>query len=374
MPIENGIKSLHAYVALWAALCVGIVLYGTFKLSRSVWLSISVAAIWAFSFSHWKTAEIIEVYTMNSCLSAAYLILILFDQREGSRKRLHYITLLLGLCCWVHIQGTLLFPVYVFYLWRTAEHGKSTKTLALSLLGLWVCLSPTIGTLWLPEQSLKEVFFGGGYQNQVLNLDPKVIIKGFGQSLVYLIYNFWLALIPFVFGLKALYQKERSLFYAAAVAALPTYFFSMRYIVSDNYVFFLPSYLVIVGIMGFGLLELRQKLGRVQKNLLLLVFIIQQPLAYMSSLQLAERISFFDEFKQKKAYKGGLRYYLWPGMKDNVDILSLSKNIYLSGKAPDFMADFDWQYAPAIEYLRQTEGLPAPPPTEPELLYYENLK
>jgi hypothetical protein len=171
-----------------------------------------------------------------------------------------------------------------------------------------------------------------------------------------------------------LWKHHRSFFWFSLIAAGPTYFFSMRYIVSDNYVFFLPAYLVLLGVFAIGCWYISHKLTKRTQMLVFVMLMIHQPIAYQTSLWIVEQLPVLEEFKKRKAYKGGLRYYLWPGMNNNVDILSLSKQIYLSGKTPDFIADFDWQYSSALNYLRKTEGLPPPPPTEPELLFYENLK
>lgn len=374
VPIDSGIKSIHVFVAIWGVLGVLLVHLMAFRLSQSIVLSITVASVWAFSFSHWKTAEIIEVYTMNSCLVVVFLSLLLLDIKDRGRKRLWAILLVLGLLCFVHIQGTLFYPLMLAYVGYTRQDETLLKSLSLALLCLGVCLSPTLGCLWFPEQPLREVFFGGGYQEEVLSLDPMVIVKGFLQSIMYLFYNFWLALIPMAYGFRMLWKHHRRFFWFSLIAAGPTYFFSMRYIVSDNYVFFLPAYLVLLGVFAIGCWYISQRLTKRTQMLVFVMLMIHQPIAYQSSLWIVEQLPVLEEFKKRKAYKGGLRYYLWPGMNNNVDILSLSKQIYLSGKTPDFIADFDWQYSSALNYLRKTEGLPPPPPTEPELLFYENLK
>lgn len=76
------------------------------------------------------------------------------------------------------------------------------------------------------------------------------------------------------------------------------------------------------------------------------------PLWYVLSVKVADSFAYFDTLKSSKAYKGGLTYLLWPGMRNNVSLLELSNKIAFMPTKPFYFDEMEWNYNQAIMYLK----------------------
>jgi len=61
-----------------------------------------------------------------------------------------------------------------------------------------------------------------------------------------------------------------------------------------------------------------------------------------------------ENLNNRAKYKGGLRYYLWPGMENSVDPLERAIAQYETGMSPKDIDAGEWEgmYSTAIEYLK----------------------
>lgn len=126
----------------------------------------------------------------------------------------------------------------------------------------------------------------------------------------------------------------------------------MVYDVPDNYVFFIPSYQCLVIFAGIYISSLDNKLTFQKIHICLFVTILLSFSIYFITKEISYKTSYLSELNYKKSYKGGLNYLLWPGMKNNDDLLKLSKQIYITGIKPNGFEEFEWNYNQAIEYLK----------------------
>jgi len=148
------------------------------------------------------------------------------------------------------------------------------------------------------------------------------------------------------------YLRDKKLFWLLVTGILPFWLFAMRFDVPDNYVFFLQSNMLFIVFGGYSLAYWFEKNHHFSLIILAVVF-LSFPVIYYSTYKSAEKIPALKTIEQGKAYKGGLKYLLWPGMKNNVDLVELSRKIYLSGKTPDHFSEFEWNYVQVVDYLRE---------------------
>jgi len=65
-------------------------------------------------------------------------------------------------------------------------------------------------------------------------------------------------------------------------------------------------------------------------------------------------VPYLENLDSRSKYKGGLRYYLWPGMENAIDPLELAIKQYDTGILPENIDTIEWgkNYPIAIEYLK----------------------
>ena len=131
------------------------------------------------------------------------------------------------------------------------------------------------------------------------------------------------------------------MFYVFFVAALLVYGFSTFYIVSDNYVFFIPFNIIFALSIGYGLSS--AKYASFKKVSWICLFI---PLGYVLCYNIALSTEKGKEAHAFKKYKGGLNYYLLPWMNNNAGILEFTID---KKTAPE---PIHWMTFSALEYIK----------------------
>ncbi|MHB9028655.1 MAG: protein O-mannosyl-transferase family, partial [Candidatus Latescibacterota bacterium] len=310
--------------ALWQIYRTALLLTG------SLTASLAGTLVMAFSFTFWRQAVSIEVYPLQMALLAAFLRETTRDfLAGGNRRHVDRIGITLGLALLVHIQTVLLFPAYAY--WCVSRPG-APRTGALRATG-WIIaafLLLVIPAAILPELSMASVFVDFRFAGQVFALDPRILVTGFIKSVVYLVYNFHLFLPVMALGIIHLFRQRRRLFIFYTLIFVPVWGFAFRYPISDNYVFFLPAYLMLAlaGASGFALLSDRYRLRKQLTPAILVTAAFLSPGVYRSAVYSAESFPSFREAFAPVRYKGGAAYYLWPGLRHTPDPLILVRRQY----------------------------------------------
>lgn len=309
--------------------------------------SIFAVLVMALSFTWWRQAVVIEVYTFYCFCVLQVWVWVVEDVVSGQYRHMPKVGLGLGLAVLTHIQTILLLPFFFLYLWW----GRA-KTIQVALsIGLGVALGSVLVVLplILHLNPIDAVFFDNHFRGEVLGIDWKNLVMGGFRSVGYLLYNFHFFTPLLVYGLILAWRKERRLVLLLGVASLPIWLFAMRYNVTDNYVFFLLPYFAIVAFSGlsFNHVMTHLKPGLVKTGAFILPFVFS-PLVYFFVLKMAHQIPSAQRFAVSKAYKGGMAFYLWPGQSHAPDPLRLAEEIRDGKVAP--LPDFE-RYPVALQYL-----------------------
>lgn len=342
----NAIEASRLLVVISGAATVSIIYLTVKSLTQKEWISITSAFVFGFSFSFWKNAEIVEVYTYNSLWVSLFFFSII---KTFSENKKHYIvlsSLFLGISLWVHIQNILLIPallVFLFYF----KHEKKYALLSLLVFTLFFSslfiLNMSQGLPFKSPYSSDQ----GNWVEKSLQQEPMQYVKEFFQSFAYLIYNFNIFILFGIAGIFLLYKSNKKMFYVFLVGSVCVYAFSTFYVVSDNYVFFLPFNIIFSLSIGYGMLSLFTKYPFVKKASWACLLI---PLFYFLSFKIVMSTSKGQEFHNFKSYKGGLSYYMLPWMNNNVGILEF----LIDGKtAPEPMS---WMIESAEEYIKELKN------------------
>ncbi|MEM7372324.1 MAG: DUF2723 domain-containing protein [Bacteroidota bacterium] len=307
-------------------------------------IALITSLIFAVSFSWWRQAVTIEVYSMSMWIAMEIFWAMGQDVLQEENKRSWQVAIWMAVAMLTHIQFLLLLPAVGMYWMRGEKNWKQR----LGPIGLFALLVSPLFLLpiLLQTHPLSAIFFDHAYQGQVLQMDIKNLFFGGLRSIGYLIYNFHVFLPLLVWGIWINWKKRRAWTLLLLLAAAPIWGFAMRYNVTDSYVFFLLPYLVlcILGADGVGWLE--EKIRPLWLRVALTICL--SPLMYLCAWQVAEQIPRLQIFAEPKAYKGGLRYYFWPGQSQSADPIQLAREIH-EEKRPT-IPDFD-RYELVVKYL-----------------------
>lgn len=284
-----------------------------FVLTRNLFPAVFGAIIFGFSYSFWKNAEIVEVYTLNLLAVAGFLFFAVRFLVDKRALWLYWSAILLGISLFSHIQNILLIPAFVVAIYFSEEKKSRLVSAALFLIFFLILIFIPV----LRNEPVSGVFSASTGISQI---DFSAIFNSLLMSFLYLIYNFWHFILFAIFGAVTFYKIRTQIFWFLIVAAIPVYGFSVVFNVSDHYVFFLPFNFIFAVFIGIGIyLTLNKKWTKKVAYTSLMM-----PLFYFFTLQIASSTQKGQDFQEKKAYKGGLKYYLLPWMNNNVGILEFT--------------------------------------------------
>lgn len=340
----------HRFLIIVSAAFTVFILYKITQLfSVKPWVSITTSIVFGLSFTFWRNAEIVEVYTFNTFLIALFLysMVLSFQQKNSS----YYISLsgfFLGLSLWSHIQNIFFIPSFLLFLYYFRTQRKSifiSLFLFILLFSLMFVVNQIRGLALLSPFTSDQ---GVSWVQDSLEKDLKTYTKDVGVSILYLLYNFNIFTFFGIIGVGELFRYNKKIFYLLFIAGTLNFGFATFYAVSDNYVFFIPAYLIFAIGIGLGLKRFKNSVS-IRRLVILSLFI---PLFYCLTFYFVSNIPQSVSFQEKKSYKGGLNYYLLPWMSNNVGILEFTIE---KRHAPE---PINWMTASAIEFieLKKSQG------------------
>lgn len=336
----NAIEASRFLVVFSGAATVSVVYLTVKSISKTEWASLTAAFVFGFSFSFWRNAEIVEVYTYNSLWISLFFFSIIRSFTEKKRIYILLSSLFLGISLWVHIQNILLIPallVFLFYFRNEKKYAAASLLIFAVLFSSLFILNISQGLPFKSPYSSDQ----GTWVEDSLKKSAIQYVKDFFQSFAYLIYNFNIFTYFGVAGIILLYRTNRKMFFVFATGAVCVYGFATFYAVSDNYVFFLPFNIIFALSIGYGLSSAKYASLRKFSWICLLI-----PVGYFvlyKAIFLTEKGKEFHTFKE---YKGGLDYYVLPWMNNNAGILEFTID---KRQAPE---PIEWMTISAVEYIK----------------------
>jgi len=340
----NAIEASRFLIAFSGAATVSMVYLTVKNITKTEWASVTAAFVFGFSFSFWRNAEIVEVYTYNTLWVSLFFFSIIKSFTENKRNYITAAGIFLGISLWVHIQNILLIPAFLVFLFYFRNEKKyaygSLLTFTLLFASLFI-LNTSQGLAFSSPYTSDQ----GNWVEETFKKNSMQYVKDFFQSFAYLIYNFNVFTFFGVMGAVLLYKSNRKMFFVFLAGSLCVYGFSTFYAVSDNYVFFLPFNLIFALSIGYGLSAPKYIYFTKISWVCLLI-----PVGYLLSYQIVFATKKGKEFHAFKQYKGGLNYYMLPWMNDNAGILEFTID---KKEAPE---PIKWMTLSAIEYIELMES------------------
>lgn len=317
----DGISANRILVILSAAGTVTALFHTALLITKKTWIAIVASFVFGFSFTFWRNAEIVEVYTFFGFWITLFLYSALkpFFSDGSKPGAIIWSGIFLSCALLTHIQGIFLIPTFFVLLYYLRKHRMAV----IAGTGILVCTFLAIIALNTWENLPFNSFYSSGHGDWVANSfrkNPTEYLQDLIKAGAYLIYNFNIFVIAGIIGTIVLYAKHRKVFWIVAPLAVFNFGFGTFYAVSDNYIFFLPFNILFAAGIAFGInnIHFREKLKRYSYIVLLIPFL------YLFAFSIAKNTDKAQAFHQHKLYKGGLAYYLIPWMNDNVGIIEFT--------------------------------------------------
>ena len=321
------------------------------KLGYHPGLGLICIYILGLSFTYWQQSGMIEVYSFNNMIFLLYTGWIMLDWGRREHKFLFPVVIIAALGMLTHIQHVLSIPALVIYIWSNKE-SVVWKKVAASFLFLLISSFLLVPPLIFNKHTVSAIFFEQQFKGNVIGFSLIGLGKGILKSIGYWLYNFHLWTIPMIIGYVKLYKHNRRRWSILNIFLLPYLGFAVKYNVTDNHVFFLVPYLLMIFFVVEGFKFLIERWRPQLWPIKLLVAMIPFAL-YLSVVPLAKKVPQLAELDKKKEYKGGLAYFLSPFHRFHAeDPLAITKESIKSGKKPEHAEE--WRYDVAVEYLKKS--------------------
>lgn len=340
-------------VILCGAFVVMMVYKTVYLVTKKDWVSFVAAFVFGFSFTFWRNASIVEVYTFNLVWLSLFLhyFISAFLTGTGRARNMVLSSLFLSVSLWAHIQNIFFIPALALMIYWFRNDRRAAGISVMLPIFSFVLM---IGLNAVNGLGVFSIFKSGesAWVANTFRKDVFTYLKDMVKAAGYLFYNFNLFTLVGIYGVVKLYDFNRKLFYAVSVAAVLLFGFATFYAVSDNYVFFLPFNYMFALSVGLGL----KHLSAFRATAPLSTSCLLIPVFYFLSFNVAERIPATQQFNEMKAYKGGLRYYLLPWMNSNVGILEFTLENRTAPEAMNWMSDSARDYISILKKRGMTEA------------------
>lgn len=329
LPFVDALWLVNFVSAFFGAMTVALVFILVREYTKSPPASLYAALSLAVSHTFWWHSSTPEVYTLfTSLLLAAFLFHNKFD-KDNKPTNLFFSAFFLGLAASTHILGFLALPAVGLNYIIAGEFRKP------NLLGIKNLISPALGftagfSLYIlqfirmsanfPLTEIMGAMAGSAFFNQLEPLTLTSLGKSIVTYLLFLIVQFGpVGLVLGVIGFRQIYLNSK-LTTRKIVAFFVVYaLFGIYYRVSDQFTFFITSYVFWALMMGLGANHLLVTLQTQTRQIVIGVlgtFLLATPFFYTTLPQLADNAGLNDDTivipQIGTGLRNGLAYYINP--------------------------------------------------------------
>ena len=365
-PFVDSLWLVNFISAIFGAASVALVFLLSWRFTESILASCYSSFSLALSHTFWWHSSTPEVYTLF-----VFLLLVsfyFFDQFESKEKQalLVYSSFFLGLAASTHMLAFLALPAIGLYYLLSRRYRRfnisDLQKLILPILGFLAGFMPYIIQFarMLRNIPLNEIIgpmVGSTFLSRLGTLSPVLLGESLLSYLFFLTVQFGpFGLILGVLGLRKVFDAEKLSLQKIVSSFIVFALFGIFYRVTDQFTFFITSYVFWAMLMGIGLdyasgliPEKTRLLFPVILGLLLLV----TPFFYDALPRLAERYGLNDAFigipKIGVGVRDGLAYYIKPNKRGDFTAYDFG-NQTISNLAPHSMVIAEW-YTDTDEYF-----------------------
>lgn len=366
LPSVDSLWVVNLISAVFGAASVALVFLLALRFTDSLLAACYAAFSLAFSHTFWWHSSTPEVYTL-----LAFLLLMSFYfferyERTSGKPSIIFSALFLGLAASTHILAFLIIPALALYFLFLGSFRKfripHTKKLILPTIAFLIGFSLYILQFFrmsanFPINEILGPVVGTTFLSQLGIISPVQL----GESLLY--YFFFLTvqfgpvgLVLCGFGIRKIFRDKNWKLLKVLFSFIAFALFGIFYRVTDQFTFFIPSYIFFAMIMGIGsdyAFKLLPGKRRFLLPVILALWLTATPFFYTSLSSLAEKNDINDELigipKIGTGVRDGLAYYIDPYKRGDTSAYVFGEGT-ISNLAPNSIVIAEW-YTDTDEYF-----------------------
>ena len=328
-PFIDSLWLVNLVSAIFGAASVALLFLLSYRFTDSLPASFYASFSLAVSHTFWWHSSTPEVYTLFVFLLLMSFYLFEHFERKEEFSYLVYSTFFLGLAASTHILAFLVIPALgLYYLFSRSLrnfHISDTKKLVTPALGFLAGFSLYIIQFIrlsanFPLNEIMGPVVGSTFLSQLGTLSPALLGESLLSYLFFLTVQFGpVGLVLGGFGIRKVFDLEdfssRKIVFSFIVFAL----FGIFYRVTDQFTFFITSYVFWAMLMGIGsdyAFKLLPGKKRILPSVTLGLLLLATPIFYVTLPRLAENNNINDDFigipKIGTGIRDGLAYYINP--------------------------------------------------------------
>jgi hypothetical protein len=246
-PFYNPAIKANFFSAFWASLTLTIIFLILFLISSNEFSSILGVIIFTFSHTFWLHSVIAEVHTLQLFFIAfSIYLLILWSKSKGNNKLLMFSFLSIGISLCNHILSIAIILAMLYLVIKKTLDYKTDLIIALT------GLIPGIIILILFETNSESVFTILADIFTVKNL-LQIVGKNMFMFMILLCYQFSIFILFCFMGIKLLFEKDKTILYFFIFIIFFNVLEVILLPIHDQYVMFLPSFLIFLIFITIGL-------------------------------------------------------------------------------------------------------------------------
>lgn len=348
LPFVEPLWLVNLVSAIFGAASVAMLFLLAMRFTNSILASLYASLSLAVSHTFWWHSSTPEVYTLF-----AFLLLVsfyLFDkfERTDNKKLLVYSAVFLGLAASTHVMAFLAMPALgAYYLIRHRDiRISSLKKFVVPLLGFLGGFSLYIlqfirMSANFPLREIMGPVVGSTFLSQLITLTPALLGESLLSYILFLTVQFGpVGLFFGAFGIREIFRAHdksvQKIIFSFIIFAL----FGIFYRVTDQFTFFITSYIFWVMFMGIGsdsALHLLPRKMHFPLLGLLGLLLLATPFFYTALPNLAARFGLNDESigipKIGTDVRNGLAYYINPNKRGDYDAYEFGSQTIMSLEA-----------------------------------------
>ncbi len=358
-PLAWRINLLSSVAGAVAAANIALLVW---RLTDGKWLGSLFAAL-TFGLAHtpWWLGTICESQMLYAAIFTCELHLLVSLLRKPSLKLAFCLGLVSGLGLMTHNLSLLALPAYGLAVLHCCWKGKLSPVAVACMVGGYVIGSGFFLAMIVSQAQLigylpaiQSALFGSSWRGNVLGGSGRAVVMGFG----YIGLNFPnLALPLMAAGVWALARRISKPLLAAFGYLLAIFFvFAIRYTVADQFMFFLPLYVLISVGAGLGWVFL-VSLGRLKAIAwIAMAMVLCNPVIYGLAPGVWAKAGLATPGRSDLAFREPARYWLTP-WKHNEDSAGKYARAALTEVPAGSIIIADTTTLAPLEWAREVSGL-----------------
>lgn len=365
LPLGDFAFRVNLFSAVCGAACLAFAVDLLLVLTGSRTAAVSGTILLAVSHTFWTHAVIPEVYSLYAL---GLLVELWLLERFFSRRRVRWLTfacLICGLNLSNHLLALLHVPAYIgVIIWAVRAGRLHAKQLPL-LIAAFVCGTMPYLALIIADiaggepivQTFKEALVGPPHRAKKVFVYDFSFARQTFKAIQYFVLNFptplaFLAPVGLWLGWKQL--RTRWFIAVAAAIFVVAFVFAFRYLVPDQYVFFMPCYVLFALLVAVAIPRVASSAPLRQAVCLVLAAV---PLGvYEVAPQLMERWNISIGATRDIPYRDSYAYFIRPRKNGDNGAERFAREA-LAQAAPDGLLIADTSINNVLVYVRDIQGI-----------------